>query len=105
MPGRRHDTMKWILDELGLRDKNSGVSGTDWVERPGGHELVSLNPATGKPIASVITAGGGDYERVVSDAARAFEEWRTWPAPKRGEVIRLLGDALRAKKKALGALV
>jgi aldehyde dehydrogenase (NAD+) len=52
-----------------------------------------------------MTAGGIDYERVVSDAAKAFQEWRTWPAPKRGEVIRQLAEAMRAKKKALGALV
>src|SRR5688572_9995079 len=97
--------MKAILDELGLGPKNSGVCGNDWVQKPGGHELISLNPTTGKPIASVVTAGGGDYERVVEGAAKAFEEWRTWPAPKRGEVIRQLGDGLRAKKKALGALV
>jgi aldehyde dehydrogenase (NAD+) len=97
--------MKSILEELGLGAKNSGVCGSEWVKQPGGHELVSLNPSTGKPIASVVTAGGGDYERVVGDAARAFEEWRAWPAPKRGEVVRQLGEALRAKKKALGALV
>lgn len=97
--------MKSILEALGLREINSGVSGADWVQKPGGHELISLNPTTGKPIAAVVTAGGDDYERTISDATRAFEEWRTWPAPKRGEVVRQLGDALRAKKKELGALV
>src|SRR5688572_3359079 len=98
-------TMKWIFEALGLRDNNSGVCGREWVAKPGGHELVSLNPSTGKPIASVMVAGSNDYEHVVADAQAAFDEWRTWPAPRRGEVMRQLADALRAKKKALGALV
>jgi aldehyde dehydrogenase (NAD+) len=97
--------MKSILEALGLAENNSGVCGREWTAKPGGHELASLNPSTGKPIASVTVAGPNDYERVVADAAAAFEEWKTWPAPKRGEVVRQLGDALRAKKKALGALV
>ncbi len=97
--------MKSILEELGLREQNSGVCGNQWLEKPSGHELVSLNPSTGKPIASVITAGADDYERVVADARAAFEAWRSWPAPRRGEVLRELAVALRVKKKALGALV
>ena len=66
--------MKSILEALGLREINSGVCGAYWVQKPGGHELISLNPSTGKPIAAVVTAGGNDYERSVADAARAFEQ-------------------------------
>src|SRR5262249_42214515 len=46
-----------------------------------------------------------DYEQVMADAQAAFTRWREWPAPRRGEVVRQLGEALRQKKKALGALV
>ena len=97
--------MKELLDQLGIRAVNSGVCGRDWVPQPGGEELVSINPSTGEPIAKVVSASADDYDRVVEDAKAAFVEWRDWPAPKRGEVVRQLGDALREKKAALGALV
>src|SRR5205823_2702512 len=73
--------------------------------RPGGNELVSLNPSTGEPIARIQQANRADYDRVVAEAHAAFLTWRDVPAPKRGEVVRQIGDALRAKKTALGALV
>jgi aldehyde dehydrogenase (NAD+) len=94
-----------ILEDLGIAPKTSGVCGAGWIDRPSGGELVSLNPCTGEPLGAVLMAGEADYERVAADALAAFEVWRTWPAPRRGEVIRQLGDALRKKKKALGALV
>jgi aldehyde dehydrogenase (NAD+) len=97
--------MKSCLKELGLRDVNSGVFADGWVERPTGGELVSINPTTGQPIATVLQAGEIDYERVVAAAARAFETWRLLPAPRRGEVVRQLGDALRQRRAALGRLV
>jgi aldehyde dehydrogenase (NAD+) len=97
--------MRSILDQLGIQDLNSGACGRTWIESPGGTELVSLNPATGEPIARVKQASREDYERVTAEAHEAFLRWRTTPAPKRGEIVRLIGDALRAKKEALGALV
>ena len=97
--------MKELLDELGIQAVNSGACGRTWVDQPGGEELVSINPATGEAIAKVRAASVDDYDRIVAEAQEAFATWRTWPAPKRGEVIRQLGDALRAKKAALGALV
>ncbi|MBK6314925.1 MAG: aldehyde dehydrogenase family protein [Blastocatellia bacterium] len=97
--------MNDILKELGLGAVNSGVYTDSWVEQPGGGELVSFNPATGEPIATVLMADVADYDRAVEAAERAFEVWRVMPAPKRGEVVRQIGNALREKKAALGALV
>ena len=97
--------MKELLSELGIQATNSGACGRDWIHAPGGEEIVSINPSTGEAIATVKAASLDDYERIIADAEAAFREWRSWPAPKRGEVIRQLGDALRAKKAALGALV
>jgi aldehyde dehydrogenase (NAD+) len=97
--------MNEILKELGLGAVNSGVYTDSWVDEPGGGDLVSVNPATGEPIATVRMASVEDYDRAVEAARRAFEVWRVMPAPKRGEVVRQIGNALREKKAALGALV
>ncbi len=99
--------MKALLEKLRLKDVNPGAgSGPDgWIEDPHGKELVSYNPATGQPIAKVIQATATTYEAVVSKAAETFKTWRTVPAPKRGEVVRDLGDALREAKDPLGELV
>ncbi len=94
-----------ILQQLGLKKVNSGVCFGDWVESPSGTELVSYNPSTGEPIASVIQAGEKDYELIMEKAGKAFESWRMVPAPKRGEIVRQLGEALREKKEPLGRLV
>ncbi|MGZ5385613.1 MAG: aldehyde dehydrogenase family protein, partial [Acidimicrobiia bacterium] len=93
-----------IFESLGLDDKNSGVFAGSWLEGTGG-DLPVTNPANGEVIATVTQASETDYDKVVESSARAFEAWRTLPAPKRGEYVRLLGHALREKKQALGALV
>ena len=93
-----------LLERLGLSAVNPGASTGRWIETHGS-ELVSVNPATGEPIASVRTANGEDYERVVAEAASAFASWRMVPAPRRGEVVRQLGEELRAHKEPLGQLV
>jgi aldehyde dehydrogenase (NAD+) len=93
-----------IFDSLGLDDDNSGVFAGAWLEGTGG-DLPVTNPANGEVIATVTQASEADYDRVVESSAEAFEAWRTLPAPKRGEYVRLLGHALREKKQALGALV
>jgi aldehyde dehydrogenase (NAD+) len=97
--------MHAFLEELGIKAVNSGACGASFLERPRGKELVSLNPATGEPIAAVTQASAEDFDLVMKDAAQAFERWRLVPAPKRGEVVRQLGEALRKKKKPLAALV
>jgi aldehyde dehydrogenase (NAD+) len=98
---------KSLLDQLGIEDVHSGASiGPDgWISDPAGKELISLNPTTGEPIARIIQATPAVYEKVVSSAAKAFESWREVPAPKRGQVVRDLGDALRELKEPLGDLI
>jgi aldehyde dehydrogenase (NAD+) len=97
--------MKTILDELGLRDGCSGVFRSDFVAAPRGGALASVNPASGAPIARVLQASAADYDDVVAATTSAFARWRLVPAPRRGELVRRIGEALRAKKRALGALV
>src|SRR3989344_1370564 len=94
-----------LLNRLGIRNIHSGACCGEWITLPSGENLVSFNPSTEKPIASVIEAGIYDYERVVTEAEKAFRTWSLVPAPKRGEIIRQLGEELRKYKKELGILV
>lgn len=98
--------MKALLEKLGIQDVNPGTcTGPDgWIES-GGDTLVSYNATTGEPLAKVIQTTPEAYHQVVENAAEAFKTWRNVPAPKRGAVIRDLGDALRAYKEPLGELV
>ena len=93
-----------IFTSLGLSDHNSGVFAGEWLEGAGG-ELPVINPANGEVLATVTQASETDYEKVLESSEATFRSWRTLPAPKRGEYVRLLGHALREKKKELGALV
>lgn len=89
----------------GLQQQNEGVStGSRWI-KGGGGKLESFSPVDGKLIGSVSMATRENYDEIVQTAAKAFEEWRTWPAPRRGEVVRQVGEALRKYKPALGQLV
>ena len=95
-----------ILNGLGLEAVNPGAwSGSGWHAAADAPQVKSLDPATGEVIASVRAAGEADYERVAASAAAAFQDWREVPAPRRGEAVRLVGDALRARKDLLGSLV
>jgi aldehyde dehydrogenase (NAD+) len=96
-----------FLKELGIEKINPGAcSGAKaWSPTEGRELIASVNPTTGKEIAHVAQASPEDYERVMKAATEAFIEWRMIPAPKRGLVVRDLGEALRAKKEALGRLV
>jgi aldehyde dehydrogenase (NAD+) len=99
--------MKALLEKLNIKDVNPGVcAGPDgWIEDRNGKELISYDPATGEPIASVIQATEHTYEAVIRQATETFRTWQTVPAPKRGLVIRDLADALRELKEPLGELV
>lgn len=93
-----------ILRELNIQSTNPGVMiGTEAFGS--GPVIESISPVDGKVIASLTSATEEEYERVIVAAQAAFVEWRNVPAPKRGEVVRQFGDALREKKDALGALV
>lgn len=94
-----------ILSTLQIQSKNKGVStGTQWLHSKGA-VLQSVSPVDGNLIAAVKTVDKESYEAVVQKAQSAFMEWRQWPAPKRGEVVRQIGIELRNQKQALGQLV
>ncbi len=96
-----------ILRELGLEPVNPGGSSGPgwWSTTTEAGVLESINPANGRVIAKVNLCSAADYDRIVRDAVVAFHAWRMVPAPKRGEIVRLIGQALREKKDALGSLV
>jgi aldehyde dehydrogenase (NAD+) len=94
-----------FLKELHIDQNNKGVfTGNNWLESSG-EKLESYSPVDGKLIATVTLADKGSYDAVAQKAQEAFIKWRLWPAPKRGEVVRQVGDALRENKSALGKLV
>jgi aldehyde dehydrogenase (NAD+) len=99
--------VKSLLDKLGIEESNPGAcSGPGrWYADEAGGELVSYNPTTGEPIASVIQATENAYDQVLAEAQESFLEWRKIPAPKRGDLVRDLGNALRELKEPLGDLV
>lgn len=70
-----------------------------------GNKISSINPHSNKVIAEIIKANESDYEKGMQLAEKAFKEWSTWPIPKRGDVVRDFGDALRKYKEALGSLI
>ncbi|MCF8261205.1 MAG: aldehyde dehydrogenase family protein [Melioribacteraceae bacterium] len=95
-----------FLKELGIKEKNFGAStGLTWFETTDNGELEVISPVDGKKIASVYLASEDDYEKIVETSQNAFKIWREVPAPKRGEVVRQIGDELRKYKDALGTLV
>jgi aldehyde dehydrogenase (NAD+) len=97
--------MQKILKQLKLSKMNAGTStGNQWMNSKS-EKIDSFSPVDGKIIASVASTTKADYEKVVKTAAKAFDEWRLVPAPKRGEVVRQIGDQLRKYKQPLGELV
>src|SRR5690606_2014661 len=95
-----------ILKELGIAEVNpSWSTGEKWG---GGLPLEAkpvISPGDGKPLAKIVFAKRDDYQKVIEAARQAFVSWRSYPAPKRGEIIRQIGDELRKEKERLGALV
>jgi aldehyde dehydrogenase (NAD+) len=97
--------VKEILDTLGIKEVNQGVStGVEWFDTSGAITN-SVSPIDGKEIAKVKNATLDDYEMVIAKAQSAFKSWRMVPAPVRGEIVRQIGEALRKYKHELGALV
>ena len=94
-----------FLSTLQVQQKNKGVStGTKWLTSKGA-AIDSYSPVDGKLIAAVKSADKDSYEAVLQQAQTAFAAWRQWPAPKRGDVVRQIGEELRLQKHALGQLV
>ena len=96
-----------ILKALGLDKTNSGtyLGQGEWSKTTDAGLIQSINPATNEVIAEVHASSQADYDTIVERAEAAFKVWRSIPAPKRGEAIRLCAEALRANKDALGTLV
>ncbi len=98
--------MKSILESVGLDAVNAGTwLGATSLMDDSAPRIESVNPATGETIASVRATTKAEYEQVMGAAREAFLTWRTIPAPVRGNAVRLIGDALRDKRDALGSLV
>lgn len=95
------------IKELKISSVNDGAcSGFDrWLHSEGTKELPSINPTTSEVIAKVRLSSAENYETIAQDAQRSFLEWCKVPAPKRGELIRQIGNVLREKKDVLGSLV
>jgi aldehyde dehydrogenase (NAD+) len=97
--------MQSFIQALGITDHQRGAStGQQWLSSTG-PVIDSYSPVDGKKIGSVEGCDRSTYDQVMQQAASAFTAWRQWPAPKRGEVVRQIGEALRAKKEDLGKLV
>ena len=96
-----------FLKKLGIDKENFGASigPGHWSETKDAGTIDSCNPSTEELIGSVYQCNKDDYAKVVKASIEAFEHWRTVPAPERGQLIRLLADALRDNKDALGSLV
>jgi aldehyde dehydrogenase (NAD+) len=94
-----------VLNRLGIKEVNPGATtGLDWI-RTRGDVTSSVSPIDGEVIARVTNATSEDYEAVINTAENAFSTWKSVPAPKRGEVVRQIGLALRESKDDLGYLV
>ncbi|CAI9543826.1 unnamed protein product [Staurois parvus] len=91
------------LKELGLTEDNDGVYNGTWGGR--GEVVTSYCPANNLPIARVRQATLEEYNETVIKAKEAWQVWADVPAPKRGEIVRQIGDALRKKISVLGHLV
>ncbi|MEQ9288549.1 MAG: aldehyde dehydrogenase family protein [Cyclobacteriaceae bacterium] len=93
------------LKSLGIQDINNGTStGSYWI-KSGEVEIVSSSPVDGMTIGKVDATTSDSYNHVIESAQVAFIEWRLVPAPKRGEVVRQFGEALRNNKESLGKIV
>lgn len=94
-----------ILQQLNIAATNKGVStGTVWLEAKG-KQLDSYSPINNDFLASTQTTTQAEYDQVILKAQSAFKAWRTTPAPKRGEIVRQIGEKMRAYKEPLGSLV
>ena len=95
-----------ILAQLGIAGFNPSYStGSKWSHAANGEHIHSMSPVDGEKISSVFAASLEEYEHVISTAQDAYKYWNKIPAPKRGEIVRQFGDALRKQKTALGTLV
>jgi aldehyde dehydrogenase (NAD+) len=94
-----------FIEKLGISKKNYGAGFGQWIQNDGSKTLPSVSPINGETIAEIHQAGPAEYDQVIDAAQKAFLKWRTIPAPKRGEIVRLIGLEIRKYKDLLGRLV
>ncbi len=96
--------MQTFLQRLGIREKEQGnATGSSWYG--GSTTIESFSPVDGLKIGSVQACERDTYQNIVQAAQDAFLYWRSLPAPRRGDIVRQIGDALRHYKEPLGQLV
>ena len=94
-----------LLSSLGLKDINQGsCTGYNWINSNGKTSDV-FSPVDGNKISSIIETDVETYEKIIESASNAYVSWKKVPAPKRGEIVRQIGNELREKKDSLGQLV
>ncbi len=102
---KRTAELQAVLEQLGIKELSLGTStGQDWVISNGQRRDI-FSPINGEHIGTVEMSTVGTYEHVIEKAQEAFKYWREVPAPKRGEIVRQIGDKLRQYKEPLGKLV
>ncbi len=95
-----------LLSKLGIQENNPAyTTGQQWGSSNSSNSRAINSPTNGQLIAHASFATEAEYHKVIETAQAAFQEWRTWPSPKRGEVVRQIGQKLRDNKEALGKLV
>jgi aldehyde dehydrogenase (NAD+) len=95
-----------FLKQLNISKDNLGTSCNGvWLQSPKEKPIISYNPATTEEIARVSGCGINQYEQVIASAMNAFTQWKQMPAPKRGELVRIMGEIIRQNKNELGSLV
>ncbi len=99
--------MNPVLARLGLSPVNAGTwtSAGGWLSDDAAPRVDSINPSSGQVIAAVRATTAAQYEQLMAAAHEAAMAWRSVPAPKRGEAVRLVGEELRRHKSDLGSLV
>ena len=93
-----------ILSSLDIQGTQPGA-GTGKPMTCRGPLLTINSPVNGEPMGTIRSATPGTYQKVATAAKEAFDTWRMMPAPKRGEIVRQIGNAVREKKKELGTLI
>lgn len=97
-------SIQTILSDLQINEVNPAWSTGQTLGPAGDSTYTSYSPVDGKEISSSVLATKADYNAVIEKAAEAFKSWQLVPAPRRGDIVRQLGDELRNNKEALGQL-
>jgi aldehyde dehydrogenase (NAD+) len=95
---------KALLQQLGIKKLNAGAFSTKWLKSSVA-PISSVNPATEKTLAHITPASKKNLDEIITNAKESFHQWREIPAPKRGELIRCIGDLFRKNKDLLGSLI